>query len=100
MIKLYVLDKNERLNLDNNEWTFEGIADKVREESFELREALTCYNQERIAEEALDVMQVVIGLLDKLNNGNMDLKKEIAIHNAKLKGRGWKFKKILEVREI
>jgi NTP pyrophosphatase (non-canonical NTP hydrolase) len=100
MIKLYVLDKNERLNLDNNKWTFTEISKKLREESFELREALVGYNQEHIAEEALDTIQVLAGLLDKLSNENMDLKKEIKIHNAKLKGRGWEVKKILEVRQI
>lgn len=99
MFKLYVLDKNERLNLDNNKWT-SAKTRKVEEECIELLEALTGHNQEHIAEKALDVLQVVIGLLDRLSSRNMDLKKEIEIHNAKLKGRGWEFKKTLEVRQI
>jgi NTP pyrophosphatase (non-canonical NTP hydrolase) len=100
MIKLYVLNKNEILNLDNNKWTFAEIAGKVDEECIELVEALTSFDQEHIAEEALDVIQVAMGLLDKLSCGDMDLKKEIEIHNAKLKGRGWEFKKTLEVRQV
>jgi len=100
MIKLYVLDKNERLNLDNSKWTFKDISRKLHEESKELREALTLTDNEHIAEKALDVIQVVIGLLDKLSNGNMDLKKEIEIHNSKLKGRGWELKRTYEIKQI
>jgi hypothetical protein len=98
MIKLLVLDRNEKLNIDKSTESFSEIAHKIGEEYRELIAEMPGYEYDlnNIAEEALDLVQVLIGLLDKLPN----LEEEIKIHNAKLKGRGWKFKKIYEIRQI
>jgi len=100
MFKLLILDKNERLNVNKNEETFAEIAGKVDEECIELIEALTSFDQEHIAEKALGVGQIVINLLYRLSNKKVDLNKEVAIHNAKLKGRGWELKRIYEIKQL
>lgn len=100
MIKLLILDRNENLNINKNEETFIQIARKLHEESNELVEALTGYNQEHIVEEALDVIQVTINLLDRLSSRKLSLEKQINLHNMKLIGRGWTVKKEFEVKQI
>lgn len=100
MFKLLILDTNERLNINKNEETFTEIAGTLDEECIELIEALTGFDQEHIAEKTLCVGQIVINLLYRLSNKKVDLKKEVAIHNAKLKGEGWELKKIYEINQL
>jgi galactokinase/mevalonate kinase-like predicted kinase len=83
--------------------------DKQQEESEELREAIVKvayleeYNEknlQHIAEEALDNIEVCIGILDKLEQIDKRIvKKANANHIKKLLERGWKFKKLLTIKE-
>jgi len=99
-MKLFILDTNERLNIDKSKKTLVEVAEKLKEESKELVEALHCTDLEHIAEEALDVIQVTMNLLDRLESKDLSIEKQINLHNMKLIGRGWGLKKMLEVREI
>ena len=97
MYKLFILCKNEKLGIDKDVVTYNDISKLVEEESNELIEALQGTDIEHMAEEAFDNIQVSNDLLDKLNIMGLDLEHAINVHNMKLIGRGWKFKKMLEV---
>lgn len=86
--------------------SWEKHLDKQQEEAEELREAIVnvAYlerNNEKnllhIAEEALDNIEVCIGILDKL--GKEIVEKANIEHIKKLEKRGWNFKNVLEIRE-
>ncbi|MGF7059266.1 hypothetical protein [Brassicibacter mesophilus] len=99
-LKLPVLQKDDK---------WEEHMDKVEEESLELYdaiEALSYYENItekqllHIAEEALDNIEVCIGILDKLEKIDKRIvKKANANHIKKLLERGWKFKKLLTIKE-
>lgn len=75
--------------------------EKLLEEVGELHEEVginTYVNKEKAISEALDVIQVCIGLIDKLEPNNAGIEKAVNAHFEKLKGRGWKFKKLIELR--
>lgn len=101
MIKLLILDKNERLNIDKNTETFAEIIKKLNEEHEELIEALEQGTDiDHIVEELLDGIQVKANLVDRLSSRDLSLEKQINLHNMKLIGRGWEFKKKFEIKEI
>lgn len=53
-----------------------------------------------IAEETLDVIEVCIGILDKLEQDNKGIVEKANLnHVRKLVERGWQFKAVLEIRE-
>ena len=106
MIRLFVLCGNYKLGVDKDIELRGDIADKVDEESFELREAInredrerTLESREHVAEEALDNIQLSINILDRLKREGLDIDHAVNLHNLKLIDRGWTFKKMLEVRE-
>lgn len=73
--------------------------DKVEEESTELVEAIKEKDPAHIAEEALDNIQVSIGVLDKLYClGLIDIQQAIDKHNKKLVDRGWNHKAVVKVQ--
>ncbi|MCC5425562.1 MazG nucleotide pyrophosphohydrolase domain-containing protein [Clostridium botulinum] len=80
-----VLDKKD---------TWEKQADKLVEETKEVLEAIQEKDKEHIAEEVLDVIQVAIGMLDTLEEGQ-SLKQMICKHLKKLRKRGWRSKKLI-----
>lgn len=100
-LKLPVLQKDDN---------WEQHMDKVEEESLELYdaiEALSYYENItekqllHIAEETFDNIEVAIGILDKLEQIDKRIvKKANANHIKKLIDRDWKFKTVLEIREI
>jgi len=101
MVKLLILDKNERFNIDKNTETFAEIVKKFREEYIELTEALNKGTDiDHIVEEALDVLQLSVNLVDRLSCKDMSLEKHINLHNLKLIGRGWEIKREFEVKQI
>lgn len=71
---------------------------KVDEEASELIEAIEEGNVSHIAEEALDNIQVSIGILDKLYHEGVDIQGAVHMHNKKLVGRGWKHKAVVKVQ--
>lgn len=71
---------------------------KVDEESLELVEAIGEGDLEHIAEEALDTIQVCIGILDKLYHQGIDIQQAVDKHNRKLVGRGWAHKAVVKIQ--
>lgn len=66
--------------------------EKLTEEKGELLEAMEEGSREHILEEALDVIQVVIGILvSHYKVDRKEFKRAIKIHNTKLMNRGWNF---------
>lgn len=90
-MQLMVIDKNDRWGMHKA---------KVYEECLELIEAINENDELHIAEEALDNIQVSIGILDKLNSEGVDIQKVIDRHNRKLIGRGWEPKTTIKVQLI
>ena len=97
MIVLPVLDKRENLL---------QMMDKLNEEVEELEEAVLNYKAygnkkiDNLIEETFDVMQVVVGILDKLQNEeNVQLDKSSQEHLLKIINRGWLIKRVLNIKE-
>lgn len=90
-MKIPVLEKND---------TWFKIIKKLAEEIIELVIAIIKRDKKNIAEEALDVIQVAIGVLDKLEEEGMNIESVTFRHLGKLINRGWKFKKVLEVKRL
>lgn len=88
-MKLMVLDKKEKWGMHKA---------KVYEESLELAEAIKEGDNAHIAEEALDNIQVAIGILDKLHNEGLDIQQAVYRHNKKLVARGWNAKAVIKVQ--
>lgn len=86
---LFVLKK------DNE--TYFNLFNKLVEEVIEVREEMIAYKKENLVSETLDVIQVCIGILDKLEQDGIKIKKEIEKHNLKLLQRGWRYKKVLHI---
>lgn len=86
---LFVLKK------DNE--TYFNLFNKLVEEVIEVREEMIAYKKENLVSEILDVIQVCIGILDKLEQDGIKIKKEIEKHNLKLLQRGWRYKKVLHI---
>lgn len=72
--------------------------DKVKEEAAELVEAIEERDSAHIAEEALDNIQVSIGILDKLHYEGIDIQQAVYKHNKKLTNRGWNYKAVIKVQ--
>ncbi|MBU5677890.1 hypothetical protein KQI88_15845 [Alkaliphilus sp. MSJ-5] len=93
-IKLPVLEKNDR-------WSEHVL--KLTEEYNELLCAFLKEDSirfEDVIEETLDLIQVCIGILDKLDTDRPGIVRLSAMkHIEKLHSRGWKFKKWLYINE-
>lgn len=99
-LKLPILQKNDswgehqKKSVEENLELFEAI------EVIQLKEYITENDLLHTAEEVLDNIEVCIGILDKLEQIDKRIvKKANANHIKKLLERGWKFKKLLEVKE-
>ena len=97
-MKLMILKNNESLCIDKNKETFEDILKKYQEESMELKEALQSGDDLQIAEETLDVIQMCIGILDKLNSNGMNINQLVKRHNKKLVMRNWEDKGVIQIQ--
>jgi NTP pyrophosphatase (non-canonical NTP hydrolase) len=69
--------------------------DNLRRKAWTVKEKIEY--SENLASEVFDVIQMCVGMLDKLST-DIDIEKANKKHFFKLKGRGWKFKKILLVK--
>lgn len=83
----------------NDDWI--TIHDKLKEEANEALFDIAEYKDGKIdsyklAGELMDVIQVAVGALDKLDgeDGDADIDVICQNHKSKLKGRGWEFKNI------
>lgn len=69
--------------------------DKFTEETHEFINAIMNNDEENIIEEAFDIIQVVVNILDKCNITVKDLEKGLEEHTEKMIKRGWKIKKYI-----
>lgn len=80
-------------DIDLSRYSIDEQGDKVNEEMRELEKEIGIQasqgnNEQRIAEEALDVIQASLGLLKMLTMVN--IKAVVQAHWGKIKGRGWR----------
>lgn len=96
--KMMILHRNIEQGQDNDKWSWNDISEKFHEEATELKEAIGENNNLHIAEEALDVIQVCIGILDKLGQEGIDVHQMFLRHNKKLIKRHWMEKGVVEIK--
>ncbi|QAT40859.1 MazG nucleotide pyrophosphohydrolase domain-containing protein [Clostridium sp. JN-9] len=70
---------------------------KLCEETCELVKGINEKDLANIAEEALDIIQVCIGILDKLQLNGIDISQVFLRHEKKLIDRGLKPKGVIEI---
>lgn len=97
-MKLMILKNNKGLGIDKSKENFQDILKKYQEESRELEEALQSEDDVQIAEETLDVIQMCIGILDKLNSNGMNINQLVKRHNKKLVMRNWEDKGVIQIQ--
>lgn len=97
ILKLPILDKN-------NSW--DQISDKLLEEFIEVRLELKklddglenrIVSKEETAQELLDLMQVSLGALNKLEQKGLSLEDALDTHYDKLIDRGWQIKSLIKL---
>ena len=69
---------------------------KLKEEIYEFMSAFLLDDEENMLEEFMDIIQVCVNLLDRYDLAD-DLEEALSIHIRKLKSRGWKFKRFIEL---
>ena len=95
-IQMPILEKND---------TWETHREKLREEAGEVIDVIMNIESapesaSELLAETLDVMQVCIGIIEQLEKTNRKIILEGQIkHVEKLYKRGWKFKKMIIIRE-
>lgn len=98
MPRMMILDKNVEQGQNNSKWSWRDISNKLDEEATELMVALHEQDKAHISEEALDVIQIAIGILDKLEREGVDINQEFLRHEKKLINRHWKPKGEIEIK--
>lgn len=88
-MKLMVLDKEEKWGIHKA---------KIYEECLELVGAINKENKIQIIEEVLDIIQVSIGILDKIYHSGIDIQQAVYRHNSKLAKRGLDTKAIIKIQ--
>ena len=73
----------------NNKLEMAFFIDKLKEETEEVIKAFLNKDDDNFLEEVLDVQQIVVDILAKLEMNEPDTKKAIEMHNAKIKSRGF-----------
>lgn len=79
--------------------------DKLKEECEELLTEISdrkagSKNDGKILEETFDVIQMAVGILDKLEGEGCNIEKASYSHIGKLVDRCWRFKEILEISKM
>lgn len=97
-MEINVLEKNESYS-EHTEKLKEEVAELIYE-IHKLDKGFKCANIDHAAEETLDVIQVCVGIIDKLELQGLDVPVALKKHNDKLKNRGWKFKSKFRIMEV
>lgn len=110
-LNMYLLDKSEKLGLDNKDLTLMEfrnlLLQEVKESEIEIEKIRVYKNFKEksqkhrilLAQELLDVIQICITGLVMLEKEGIDLKLQLWKHNYKLiNERQWKYKKFIEMR--
>ncbi|NBI05779.1 hypothetical protein [Senegalia massiliensis] len=88
--KILVLDKNDTLK--EHFYKFEEEASELKHEMM-IQDIMGYCNRENVIAEAMDVIQVCIGILDYCRATEEDIEK----HNNKLLCRGWNVKQVYNI---
>ncbi len=82
--------------LDISKYTTLEEMNKLQEEVQEFKVALLLDDEDNMLEEALDVIQVLINILNRYELTDY-LEEALYIHKKKLASRGWKLDKYIEL---
>ncbi len=82
--------------LDISKYTTLEELNKLQEEVQEFKVALLLDDEDNMLEEALDVIQVLINILNRYELTDY-LEEALFIHKKKLMSRGWKLDKFIEL---
>lgn len=92
-MQIMVTDYSDKLGIDNNKLSLSEFKNKLNEECKEVMEEIDTL---KLAYELLDVIQIAVGMLFMLvDKQGLNLKLAIQKHFKKLRGRGWRFKKMI-----
>lgn len=81
-VDIFILEGNERLKMG-------FFVKKLKEETDEVIQAYDNFDRENVKEEVLDVLQVGVGILARMGLSEIEIKKAVDMHNAKLDKRGF-----------
>ncbi|MFT8313781.1 MAG: hypothetical protein ABF633_05930 [Clostridium sp.] len=96
-MKFPILSKNSYLDVDNDKYTLEELSKKLEIEQKELDNAIKGgMNKGYIAEELFDTMQMCLGMLNKLSEEGIDMRRVALRHEKKLIKLGWRWKGYVE----
>lgn len=96
-----VLKRSKKLGIDKRTESIKSMIDKLKEESGEVEKAyLEESSWSELAGEIMDIIQVCIGLLWRLDKEKLiDIKKTIKDHWRKLmQDRDWEIETVLKVK--
>lgn len=93
-----ILKKNDELGLDNEKLSFSYIQTKLSEEYDEVVHELASENWYRLGLEVMDLIQVCILILWRLNRRGVSIRSLEREHNEKLEKRGWITESIINVK--
>lgn len=101
-LRMMVLDKviSHKKEVQLKKLTYEDWKNKLVEECDELKIALDSGDRTEIAEEALDVVQVCIGIIAKIVRKGIRIDLAIFKHNKKLVNRDCKESAIVEFNVV
>lgn len=100
-MKFPILSKNNALDVDNDKYTLGELSQKLEKEQKELDNAIKeGLSNGDIAEELFDTIQMCIGILNKLSQDGVDMRRVALRHEKKLIKRGWRWKGYVEFRTM
>lgn len=100
-MKFPILSKNSSLDIDNDKYTLKQLSEKLENEQRELNKAIKeDRNKGDIAEELFDTIQMCIGMLNKLSEEGIDMRRVALKHEKKLIKLGWRWKGYIEFKTM
>jgi len=94
-MQMMVLDRSKQLEIDNSIANWDCFMEKFGEEGCEVYRAIENKDMVNLQEELFDVIQVCIGMLDKLDREGLSFRNGLNKHHKKLVSRGWTSKKMI-----
>lgn len=100
-MKFPILSKNNALDADSDKYTLEELSENLEKEQKELDNAIKeGMSKGYIAEELFDTIQMCIGMLNKLSQDGIDMRRVALRHEKKLIKLGWRWKGYIELRTM
>lgn len=101
MMKFPILSKNNTLDVDNDKYSLDELSQKLEKEQKELDNAIKDkLSKGHIAEELFDTIQICIGILNKLSQDGVDMRRVALRHEKKLIKLGWRWKGYVEFKTM